>query len=105
MDNQIYWFITTFNYVEDNTFPYLTRSRCWGFYRNKEDALNTLHNNMTDLWETIYPYAILEPYYEGISGYCFEENRQFFKYDIKQNGYFEIDELSYFKNTIGFAFG
>lgn len=74
-----------------------------GFYSNKQDALNTLHENRTDLWETIYNYAVLEEYYEGISNHTM--NRQFFKYDREENGYFEIDEPECVKHLCSFAIG
>ena len=105
MEDKVYWFITVFNYKmhEPDEFPYINSSRCWGFYCNKEDALMALHNNSTDMWETIYPYAVLEPYNEGICGYCFDEPRQFFEYNIKKDGYFEIDEPKEFKHIVGFG--
>ena len=106
MEEKVYWFITTFNYKLDSDcwdFAKITTSRCWGFYTNKEDALNVLHNNMTDLWETIYPYAVLEPYCEGVCGYCFEEPRQFFAYDPVKNGYFEIETPVCFEHLVGFG--
>lgn len=107
MNNKIYWFITVFTNCEEDDlgWPKIGSSRCWGFYSNKEDALNTLHENRTDLWETCYDFAVLEPYYEGISGYCFKESRQFFEYDIEKNGYFEIDEPKEMKHVVGFAIG
>ena len=47
MDEQIYWFITVFEKAEiDNLgWPKTGSTRCWGFYKNKEDALNTLHKS------------------------------------------------------------
>ena len=106
MEDKIYWFITVFEKVKTNIgWPDIGACRVWGFYTNKEDALNTLHENRTDLWETCYDYAILEPYYEGISEYCFEEDRQFFKYDAEKDGYFEIDEPEGFNHVVGFGIG
>jgi len=107
MEDKVYWFITVFEYAEiDNLgWPKTGTTRCWGFYTNKEDALNTLHNNMTDLWETCYDYAILEPYHEGICGYGFKEDRQFFKYNREKDGYFEIDEPKGFNHIVGFGIG
>ena len=103
---QSYWFITVMEKIDPNE-RFLAKfgdKRCWGFYANKQDALNTLHENRTDLWETIYNYAVLEKYYEGISN---EEigSRQFFKYDIERNGYFEIDEPECVKHLCSFAIG
>ena len=104
MENKSYWFITVMRKLEKNSKGFLETScsRCWGFYSNKEDALNTLHENRTDLWETVYDYAVLEEYYEGINNFNFE-NRQFFRYNKEKNGYFEIEEPSEAKYRAGFA--
>ena len=106
MENKSYWFITVMRKLEKNSKGFLETGciRCWGFYSNKEDALTTLHKNMTDLWETIYDYAVLEEYYEGISNCC-TLNRQFFKYDVDKNGYFEIEEPECVSHICGFALG
>ena len=102
---QSYWFITVMERIEPNERFYADfgDQRCWGFYSNKQDALNTLHENRTDLWETIYNYAVLEEYYEGISNHTM--NRQFFKYDREKDGYFEIDEPECVKHLCSFAIG
>ena len=60
---------------------------------------------MTDLWETCYDYAILEPYYEGICEIGNKSDRQFFKYDREKDGYFEIDEPEGFAHVVGFGIG
>lgn len=103
---QTYWFITVFEKMEyDTKYSGLNTgcSRCWGFYTSKETALKALHHNWTDMWETIYDYAVLEEYYEGIGN--ISNNRQFFKYNQKQNGYFEIEEPEYAKYILNFAIG
>lgn len=107
MNDKIYWFITVFTNCEEDDLGWLKigSSRTWGFYSNKKDALKTLHENRTDMWETIYDYAVLEPYYEGISGYCFKESRQFFEYDVEKDGYFEIEEPEEVKHYASFAIG
>ena len=94
--------------MEDKVYlgwPETGATRCWGFYTDKEVALKALHENWTDMWETCYNYAILEPYYEGISGYVFNEDRQFFKYNREKDGYFEIDEPEGFGHMVGFGLG
>lgn len=107
MENKAYWFITVFETAEiDNLgWPKTGCTRCWGFYSNKQDALNALHGNYTDMWEYCYDYAILEAYYEGIGGYSFNEERQFFKYDKEQDGYFEIEAPQGFEHICSFAIG
>lgn len=81
----------------------LGSTRCWGFYTNKQSALDALHNNVTDMWETIYDYAVLEEYYEGICGYG--EYRQYFEYDRERNGYFEIKTPDFMKGFGFFSIG
>ena len=102
---QSYWFITVMEKIEpDEQFlANFGDQRCWGFYSNKQDALNTLHENRTDIWETIYNYAVLEEYHEGISNDTM--NRQFFKYDQLKHGYVEIDEPECVKHLCSFAIG
>lgn len=106
MENQAYWFITVMEKIEPNERFYVTMgsTRCWGFYSNKDWAIEALHTNATDMWETCYNYAVLEKYYEGISN---EDHtcRQFFKYDKERNGYFEIEEPECVKHYCSFAIG
>ena len=103
MNNHTYWFITVFRKFDDRFG--ISGSRTWGFYSNKDDALDTLINNRTDLWETIYDYAVIEPYYEGISGYDFDEDRMWFKYNEITDCYDHIDEPEKVKHYVGFAIG
>ena len=101
MEEKTYWFITVFHDFDDKWG--ISSWRTWGFYANKEDALDALMTNKTDMWETIYNYAVLEGYEEGICGYTFE--RQFFSYSIPENGYFEIEEPPCVKHICSFALG
>lgn len=111
MEDKIYWFITVFQIFQkrefkNGTFECLPKHmRTWGFYSNKEDALETLKTNTTDMWETVYDYAILEPYYEGISGYAFEEQREWFKYNRDKDSYEPMEEPEGIKHYVSFAIG
>ena len=97
---QTYYFITVFkNYNEYGPYS----MRCWGFYKNFSDAIATVRNNITDLWETIYNYAVIEEYYEGIGRTTF--NRWFFKYNCELDEYQAIDEPKEMKHYAGFALG
>ena len=102
---QEYFFITVMERVDTDDLGWADTgdSRCWGFYRDKDTALRALHENWTDMEETIYEYAVLEGYTEGIShltGY-----KQFFKFDIQRNGYFEIDLPKGYEHFAGFGIG
>lgn len=103
MKDKIYWFITVFE--EFDSQYGIKGSRTWGFYSNKEDALKVLNENRTDIWETIYDYAVLEAYNEGISAYNFEEGRQFFKYNQELDSYRPIEEPEEVEHYASFAIG
>lgn len=91
MEDKVYYFITVFERFEaDGFWPDTGCSRTWGFYSDKETAIQALHENWTDMEETVYEYAVLEGFYEGIShGSGYE---QWFKFDCERDGYFEIDK-------------
>ena len=104
-EKEKYYFITVFEKIEADKlgWPNTGSSRCWGFYRQKDVALQALHENWTDMEETIYQYAVLEEYNEGIShatGYS-----QWFKFDDEKGGYFEIEEPECAKHFIGWSIG
>ena len=104
LNDKTYWFITVFTNFDD--IHGIKNGRTWGFYSNKDDALKALKENYTDLWEYCYDYAVLEAYHEGISGYDFEEGRQFFKYDQCMNSYIPIEiEPRKVKHYASFAIG
>ena len=97
LDDKIVWFVTVFGYE-------ITDSRCWGFYFNRDNAVNALHHNITDMHECLYDYAVIEGYREGISHEVIGK-RQFFKYDKTRDGYFEIDEPEELKHLFSFSIG
>ena len=66
-------------------------------------AVATVRNNVTDLWETVYDYAIIEEYYEGIGNMTFK--RWFFEYNKETDAYDSIDEPRELKHYAGFALG
>lgn len=103
MNDKIYWFITVFRNFDPKYGT--VDSRTWGFYSNKEDALKVLNENRTDIWETIYDYAVLEAYNEGISAYNFKVGRQFFKYNQELDSYKPIEEPEEVKHYASFAIG
>lgn len=104
-EKQEYFFITVFERldIDSHGWPDNGAVRCWGFYSDKETALKAVHENWTDMEETIYEYAVIEGYNEGIShltGY-----RQFFKFDKEKDGYVEIDIPKGYEHFNGFGLG
>jgi hypothetical protein len=62
-----------------------------------------VRNNVTDLWEYTYDYAVIEEYREGISGYTWR--RWFFKYNQSIDEYQPIDEPTECTHYASFALG
>lgn len=100
------WFITVFNKIECDEHGWLDcgGQRTWGYYAERNTAVQALHENWTDMWEYCYNYAVIEQYEEGISGYVIG-SRQWFKWDDERAGYFEIDEPKEVKHYCSFALG
>jgi hypothetical protein len=104
MDHE-YFFITVFCKLglDSCGWPETGGRRTWGFYRDKNTAIKALHENWTDMEETIYHFAVIEGYTEGISnmtGYS-----QFFEFDAAKGGYFEIDTPKGYEHFSGFGLG
>ena len=105
MEDKEYYFITVFEQfgLDELGWPDVGSRRCWGFYSDKDTAIRALHENWTDMNETIYDYAVLEGYTEGIShntGY-----EQWFKFDVDKDGYFEIEKPLESRHFVNWAFG
>ena len=96
------WFITVF----EKCIPseYLCDHgdmRCWGYFKSREHAASALEQNVCDMHEGCYDYAVLERIDEGVSAYAGE--RQF--YQFKNGGYVEIPEPECMKRLVNFAIG
>ena len=63
-----------------------------------KDAEEVVLNNIGDIWETCYDYAVINEINN-----CFYPcliSRKFYKFNKLTNSYKPIDEPEYFKNTI-----
>ena len=97
------WFITVFEKI-DPSEEYLALfgdQRTWGYYKEREMAVQALHENWTDMQETLYSYALIEKIEEGISATANE--RQWFKWDVARQGFFEIEEPECVEHIVNFA--
>jgi hypothetical protein len=100
------WFITVFEKlgeVYENGFPNLGSQRTWGYYSKRECAVNALHDNLGDMRDFMYNYAVIEKVDEGVMPLAY--NRQWFKWDSKKIGYYEIEEPECVNNFSNFAIG
>lgn len=99
------WFITVFETYEINELGWSEYGcqRCWGYFHDYETACRALRENWTDMWETIYDYAVLEKIPEGLVPDV--EEVHWFKFNMEYKGYFEMPipegESKYDSFTIG----
>ena len=78
----------------------------WGYYWNRETAVDAVHRNVTDMHETIYPYAIIERLEPGL--FPIPKDREWFGWDEEKDGFYEIetpDCNSYFPHNFSVALG
>jgi len=59
--------------------------RCVGYVSDFNEAEKIVKNNMYDIWEHIYEYAIIEEIDEGIYQWC--EYPKWHKYNKEENKY------------------
>ena len=78
----------------------------WGYYWNREDAVDAVHRNVTDIHETIYPYAIVERLVPGL--FPVPKEREWFGWDEEKDGFYEIKTPEcneYFPQNFSVALG
>ena len=61
----------------------------WGYYWRREDAVRAVHRNVTDMHETIYPYAIIERLEPGL--FPAPKERKWYDRNEGKGGYCESE--------------
>ena len=97
------YFITTFTdyEIDSHGIPDTGATRTVGYYKSKQDAINTVIENCCDLHEYIYTYAVVEYIGEGIYNDAYE--RWFFKWNKDNLSYEPIEP--FVDNFGNYAFG
>ena len=78
----------------------------WGYFWDKESAVDAVHRNVTDMHETIYPYAIIERLEPGL--FPVPKEREWFGWVEEKDGFYEIetpDCNKYFPRNFSVALG
>lgn len=88
---------------DQNGFPDFGSERIVGFYKEFKDAEDAVVNNICDIYETIYNYALIEEVEEGL--YNSSLNRWFYKYNKEKDEYEKIEEPEFLKHYSGFTIG
>ena len=78
----------------------------WGYYWNRDEAVDAVHRNVTDMHETIYPYAIIERLEPGL--FPVPKEREWFGWVEEKDGFYEIETPEcnqYFTHNFSVALG
>lgn len=98
------YFITCFTKVNKDEYGLDIGSvRTFGYFEKYEDAHQALKTNCCDIFETIYHYAVVERIEPGI--HSISDERWFYKYDKRKDGYVIIEEPVEFKHHLNIALG
>ena len=105
--------VTTFTKIEmtDLGLPDTGSSRIPCFYHTLKDAKFTVENNVCDIWEYCYDYAVIEEVDIGCYPYC--RKRWFYKWELDESQickpykgrYIPIDTPEELKDIFNFAIG
>lgn len=100
------WFITTIEKIvpsDSRITVDLGDMRTWGYLQNIEEATQALHNNVGNMRERLYEYAVIENISEGL--FEFVKERRWFKWSDEKQGFYEINEPDGTKNLTNIAIG
>ena len=61
----------------------------WGYYRDGKDAVRAVHKNVTDIHETIYPYAIIERLEPGL--FPIPKEQEWLGWNEDKDGFYEVE--------------
>lgn len=95
------YFITVFEHVKE--WPHTGDQRTWGYYHRFMEAQKAVENNLTDMREGCYDYALIERIEPGICAHS--EQMQWYMWDSENGRYTEIDQPESMKRLCNFALG
>jgi len=70
-----------------------------GFFYNIDDAIHTMHENITDIRETVYNVGFILCKFQGTYETAGTEARMYFVWDEEKQGFFEQEEPPIFKHV------
>lgn len=95
---------------KDSPNPYTVNDwRCFGWFEDYETAEEHVINNVTDICESYYNYAVIEKAYEGFYGtsHSFDEEhgQVWFKYNEETGKCDKIEKPEWAKKRFGWGIG
>ena len=58
-------------------------TRCFGVFQTLDEAMESVVNNYSDIWEHTYNFMVIEPLEFGIHPYSASEDQMWFEYNQK----------------------
>lgn len=96
------FFITTIETKDQDKKEKFKSSRCWGYLDSVSDSIKVVEENISDIYEFCYDYAVIEEIKPGIpaigSGFVI-----WFKWG--SGGYKKTEEPEFAKNIKNWALG
>jgi len=81
-----------------------SRTRVWGWFRDKRRAMASVMCNSTDMFEEgYYTYAVVEGVTSGLIPYA--KQIQWFKYDHKKKTVTKIEKPAFSKSIVNYSMG
>ena len=94
MEDLVMYFITCFSRFELNerlNIADIGSSRTFGYYKDKDEAIEAVKKNLCDIQERIYKYSVIEHITEGI--YNIADERLFFEWNDEKKEFELIEPL------------
>ena len=88
--------------IRTNTHP-SNDNRCWGYYKDKEKAIQAATENWGDMEECYYEYLVIEHFSEGLITIAKEEI--WYHWDIKLSRWVECKKPEELKRVVNFGIG
>ena len=94
------YFITCFSNFESE---YLDNYRTFGYFSELAMCIQALNENLADMNERYYTYAVIEEISEGIHSRA--KQIAWFRWDEEKEGFYETEKPEWSNGWYGFALG
>lgn len=88
--------------IGNGTFSH-TPTNTIGWFREYKDAKRIVKDNIGDIWETCFTYALIEELQEGL--YSYMSNRWLFKYNPQKDQYEYMEIPKEMEPFVNFSIG
>lgn len=104
---QRFWFVTMIETETDDSTPDVNTKdhRCWGFCTSFEEAEQAVLQNVTDIHEEWYQWAVIEEYGPGVPTLSAIGAERWYHWNELYSRYHEVKQPDWAKNIVNWAIG